>query len=64
MDRQGNPVAFPLTTLSVGAVIIDPGTHHQHKEVAMRAAEAKKQAKRMRGSVCFVERRALPAAHP
>ena len=64
VDRQGNPVAFPLTTLSVGAVIIDPGTHHQHKEVAMRAAEAKKQAKRMRGSVCFVERRALPAAHP
>jgi diguanylate cyclase (GGDEF)-like protein len=62
-DRLGNPVSFALTTLSVGAVIIEPDTHHQHKEVAMRAAEAKKQAKRMRGSVCFVERRAMSGAH-
>ena len=57
IDRQGNPIYFPLTTLSIGAVLADPGMHHSHKEVAARAADAKKRAKQMPGSVYFVERR-------
>jgi GGDEF domain-containing protein len=56
-DRQGNPVCFPLTTLSIGAVLINPQTLASHKEVAERAVEAKKQAKKMNGSSLFVERR-------
>lgn len=56
-DRQGNAVLFPLTALSVGAVLIEPGTLRSHKEVAERAVEAKKQAKKMAGSSLFVERR-------
>ena len=51
---------FPLTTLSVGAVVIEPGTLRSHKDVSERAGEAKKQAKRMSGSALFVERRRFP----
>lgn len=58
-DRQGNPVCFPLTTLSVGAVVIEPGSLRSHIEVAERAVEAKKQAKLISGSSLFVERRRL-----
>ncbi len=57
IDRMGNPMHFGLTTLSVGAVVVESGTLHLHKEVAACAAEAKKQAKRINGSACFVERR-------
>lgn len=60
MDRSGKPTCFPLTTLSAGAVIIEPGTLRSHKEVSARAAEAKKQAKRLAGSVLFLERRGTP----
>lgn len=62
IDRMGNPMQFQLTTLSVGAVIIDPRTLRSHKEVSARAAEAKKQAKGIVGSACFVERRNLQVA--
>jgi EAL domain-containing protein (putative c-di-GMP-specific phosphodiesterase class I)/GGDEF domain-containing protein len=61
MDRSGKQMCFPLTTLSVGAVVIEPGTLRSHKEVSARAAEAKKQAKRLAGSVLFMERRGAPA---
>lgn len=60
-DRMGNAVCFPLTTLSVGAVVIEPGTLRSHKDVSERAVEAKKQAKRMSGSSFFVERRRTAA---
>lgn len=62
IDRQGKAVCFPLTTLSAGAVIIDPGTLRSHKEVSARAADAKKQAKGMSGSALFIERRRYAAA--
>lgn len=61
-DRQGNPVSLALTTLSVGAVIFEPGTLRSHQEVASRAAEAKKQAKLLAGSALFIERRRYPPA--
>ena len=57
LDRMGNPVCFALTSLSVGAVVIEPGTLRSHKDVLSRAAEAKKQAKQIPGSALFVERR-------
>lgn len=57
-DRRGNRVFFPLLTLSVGAVSVEPGGFSNAHEISAVAAEAKKLAKRMDGSSLFVERRA------
>ena len=57
IDRQGNALRFPLTSLSVGAVVIEPDTLRSAKEVSERAVEAKKQAKKLAGSSLFIERR-------
>jgi GGDEF domain-containing protein len=56
-DRQGNPRFHPLTSLSVGAVIVAPETYRSHYEIAAAAGEAKKQAKSEPGSILFIERR-------
>ncbi len=60
VDRAGNTVRLALTTLSVGAVIIEPGTLRSPKEVSSRAGEAKKRAKQTEGSTLFIERRRYP----
>jgi EAL domain-containing protein (putative c-di-GMP-specific phosphodiesterase class I)/GGDEF domain-containing protein len=59
-DRRGNRQSFPLTSLSIGAVAVEPGTFHSHYEVAAAAGEAKKQVKRAEGSTMFIERREYP----
>jgi EAL domain-containing protein (putative c-di-GMP-specific phosphodiesterase class I)/GGDEF domain-containing protein len=64
VDRTGKAMRFPLTTLSAGAVVVEPGTLRSHKEVSAHAGEAKKQAKRMPGSALFLERRSLAQAKP
>jgi diguanylate cyclase (GGDEF)-like protein len=46
-DRQGNPTRFPLTTLSIGALQVDPGTFHAPEDVASAAATAKHRAKKL-----------------
>jgi diguanylate cyclase (GGDEF)-like protein len=46
-DRQGNPTRFPLTTLSIGALRVDPGTFHAPEDVASAAATAKHRAKKL-----------------
>lgn len=56
-DRRGNHVFFPLLSLSIGAVSVEPGTFSNAHELSAAAAEAKKQAKRAEGSNIFVERR-------
>jgi len=56
-DRQGNPVLQPISALSIGAVLVEPSDYVSHYEVSAAAAEAKKQAKRSRGSFLFIERR-------
>ena len=56
-DRQGQPVFFPLLSLSIGAVQLEPGRCHSHHEVAMLATEAKHQAKLQAGNSLFVDRR-------
>lgn len=56
-DRRGNPVSYPLTALSIGAVRVEPGMYTSHKEVSSAATEAKCQAKRESGHTLFVERR-------
>ncbi len=46
-DREGNPTFFPLTTLSIGAVQVEPGRFHDPQQVATAAASAKRKAKRL-----------------
>jgi diguanylate cyclase (GGDEF)-like protein len=57
-DRQGNSIFHALTSLSIGAVWVDPNVFVSHHEVAMAAAMAKKEAKKTAGNSLFVERRA------
>jgi diguanylate cyclase (GGDEF)-like protein len=61
-DRQGNRQLFPLLTISIGAVPIEPGTFESHAQVAAAAAEAKHMAKKEAGGSLFVERRRFPTA--
>lgn len=56
-DRRGEPVFFPLVTVSAGAVPVAPGRELTHHEVAQLASEAKAQAKRQDGASLFVDRR-------
>ena len=60
-DRRGQKIFHPLASLAIGAVRIEPGVFHSHREVAAAAAEAKKQAKRTPGNSLFVERRSYGA---
>lgn len=62
VDRRGNEVFNPLTSLSIGAVPIVSGGFVSHLEVSEAATEAKRQAKRMAGNSLFVERRQAAAA--
>lgn len=56
-DRLGQAVFFPLPALSIGCVRVVPEHYVSHHEVSAALVEAKKQAKRMRGSSLFIERR-------
>jgi diguanylate cyclase (GGDEF)-like protein len=56
-DRKGNTVTHPISALSIGAVVAEPGDYVSHYEVSSAASEAKRQAKRSTGSSMFVERR-------
>jgi EAL domain-containing protein (putative c-di-GMP-specific phosphodiesterase class I)/GGDEF domain-containing protein len=44
-DRKGCPCFFPLTTISIGAVVVSPDTFDGHEEIASAAAAAKRIAK-------------------
>ena len=57
-DRHGEDVFYPLTSLSIGAVQIEPCKQASHHKISAAAAEAKKQAKGIPGNSLFVERRA------
>lgn len=61
-DRLGQRRAFPLLTLSIGVVPVEPGAFESHSEVATAASDAKKMAKRSAGNSLFVERRRQPAS--
>lgn len=56
-DRLGNPVFYPVTSMSIGAVGVEAGAYASHHEIAAAAAEAKKMAKRTPGNTLFIERR-------
>jgi diguanylate cyclase (GGDEF)-like protein len=52
-DRNGQPAFFPLTTLAVGVVNINPARFRRAEHVASAAAVAKRQAKRFKVGVWF-----------
>lgn len=59
-DRQGNLSLQPLISISIGAVIAEPGKFISPHQVASAAAQAKKQAKKISGNALFVEQRKYP----
>ena len=59
-DRNGKVTFHPLTTLSIGAVQIEPGKFESHHEVSAAATEAKKMAKKTPGNSLFCEQRKHP----
>jgi hypothetical protein len=58
-DRRGNAVSYPLLSLSIGLLRIEPFQHSSHKEIAARASEVKSRAKSMPGNSLFVDRRQM-----
>ena len=57
LDRQGRPRFFPLLSLSIGVVPVDPGLFESHLDIAQRASEVKRCAKQKPGNTLFVDRR-------
>jgi len=57
LDRTGQQQFYPLTSLSIGAVVTEGSMMSTAHEVAARAGEAKSQAKKLAGSALFVDRR-------
>ncbi len=55
-DRSGCHATFPLTTLTIGAVRVEPGERGSAEEIASRAARAKREAKRCGQPVHVLER--------
>lgn len=45
-DRAGRYATFPLTTLTIGVVVVQPGQYASAEEIASQAAAAKRHAKR------------------
>lgn len=58
-SRNGQKCFYPLSSLSIGVVdAVSTAQCHSHVEIADLAAGAKKQAKKMEGNSCFVNKRA------
>ncbi len=56
-DRQGSKTFYPFSSLSIGAVKVQPELFSTHHEVAAAMTVAKKQAKKLKGNSLFYERR-------
>ena len=63
-NRQGKKTFHPVISLSIGAVVIQPGIFFSHQAISSVTAEAKKQAKRESGNSLFIERRSLKPLSP
>lgn len=56
-DRQGKKVFYSLMSLSAGVIRVEPHQFYSHHQIAARAADAKKQAKKIHGNSLFLDRR-------
>ena len=59
-ERNGSLLRTPLVSVSIGVVIVEPGTYGSAAAVAARASEVKGVAKRMPGSKWILDRRRPP----
>ncbi|WP_333607465.1 GGDEF domain-containing protein [Arsukibacterium sp.] len=62
LDRQGQPVHYPLISLSIGVVEPDPELCHSQHDVSELASAAKRQAKKTIGPSIFHSRRRGPSS--
>lgn len=53
-NRKGERVFFPVMSLSLGVVLIEPGMFDHTQKIASLATKAKKGAKAIEGNSCFV----------
>jgi diguanylate cyclase (GGDEF)-like protein len=60
VERNGNILRTPLVSVSIGIVIVEPGSYTSPAAVAARASEVKGVAKRMPGSKWVLDRRRPP----
>lgn len=57
-NRRGENEFYPLSSLSIGAVFIEPSSaFNSHREIAKVAAESKKMAKKSVGNSLFINQR-------
>lgn len=56
-NRRGEKEFHKLTSLSVGAVPVEPRVFRSHRDIAVVAAESKKMAKKMHGNSLFINQR-------
>lgn len=61
-DRKGVPTLHPLTSLSIGATLVEAGVICSHHDVSAWMSESKNQAKKQPGGGLFVDRRTHQAA--
>ena len=59
-ERNGNILRTPLVSVSIGVVIVEPGSYGSPAAVAARASEVKGVAKRLPGSKWVLDRRRPP----
>lgn len=59
-NRRGENEFHTLTSLSIGAVIAEPGAFGSYREIAKVAAESKKRAKKTSGNSLFINQRRYP----
>lgn len=58
--RDGTVKFHPLSSLSIGAIRVEPGLFPSHHEVSAAMTDAKKMAKKVQGNSIFIEQR-IPA---
>lgn len=66
-NRRGEKEFHALTTLSIGATRVEPGTFQSYMEISAVAAETKKMAKKIPGNSLYVDNRhhsAIPVQAP
>lgn len=56
-NRRGEKEFHNLTTLSVGALPVNPKAFKSHRDIAVVAAESKKMAKKIHGNSLFINQR-------
>jgi len=57
LDRQRKMVFYPLFSISIGAVSVEPGKFHTHHEVMAAATEVKKRAMTTHGGSIYIDER-------